>query len=276
MDIAFVLENGLLNELINLELREIGNVAQSYQLFVPRDKTGAFESEMDRIQQQYDDGVKAIDEYEAGKYEDIVRGGGSPKFEEEPSYLQGNLEAKCRDEIVALFKCCFDPDMFRENKGLFAKARQTPVEVKEDVSQLKMALSTIRRRLYSFLSIVGYYQRHKRYFIKRSDVYKVCCKYSREVCRMNEDLGMGFRYFYFFGSWGRVDVKQGFLDVDKISLQSLVTPYLTSNTEVLCKITDIITDSFGGKYGNDGWSRCMREVGEYIGRCEKEGIMKVC
>ena len=275
MEVLFILENELFNELVNLDLKEVGRVLNYFECFVPATRMDEFEEEAAKIQRGYDDEIKKIDEYESNEYEEIVKKGVAPKFEEEPSYLQGNIEAKYRDLLIKLIKKYFDSVTFINNKDRVIENEARVKEVKESVFDLTVSMTTVRRRLYSFLTVVGYYQRHSQYFLSRSDVYKICCKYSNEVCYINKSLGMTHQYYYIFGSWGRVDSDK-YLDVDKISLQSLVLPYLKSNTLELSHIIEIIDHGFKKFFGEEAWEYIWDETKKFIRECELKGMMKVC
>ena len=120
--------------------------------------------------------------------------------------------------------------------------------------------------------MLGYYQRHKGYFLSSSDFYKICEEYSRQVYKINKNLGMSHEFINIFISDKRLDKK--YIDIDKLSLIALLQPYLKHNTREINKIIEIMMKNLRGKNGGIAWDDAMKEVNEYIAECESKGIMK--
>ena len=287
MDIWFALENKLFNELVNFEFEEIRKAFNCFQLFVSPKEQNDFIKEASEAKQRFEEKVKKIDEYATTKYESLVKAGVSIGFEEEPGYRYQIVEAETKNDLIELFKKYFDVDIFSNNKDYLKDKTEEIKENDEDISNLRRATTAIRHHFYAFLSIIGWYQRHKHYFLSRSDVGRICRAYTFEVNCINSKLGLEHSpYRNVFGSWGRVDPKL-YLDVDKISLRDLVLKFCKTNTAQLARIAEICGEVFETKekkkFDEDGneieeetkFQKIIKKSNEYITKCENQGIMKV-
>ena len=287
MDIWFALENKLFNELVNFEFQDIRKAFGYFEYYVPFGKEEEFVAEATKAKQKYEAGIKKINKYEVNEYEEMLKKGINPTFEQEPGYQQQIVEAEARNDLIELFKKYFDVEIFLNNKSRIKADIENIKENEEDISNLRRATTVIRHNLYMFLSIVGWYQRHKHYFLSRSDVARICRAYTTETNIINAKLNLEYsQYRNVFGSWGRVDPKV-YLDIDKISLRDLVLKFCKTNTAQLAHIAEICADVLKMKmkpiFNEDGdfvgmedkMDIVIKRANQYIEKCEKQGIMKV-
>ena len=269
MDIWFIVENQMFSELSNYSFEEVRYVFNSAGFYVPEDKQSELISKAQVVKDDYLKKLNEIETYEKTVYCNVVDKQKVP-FEKDPTFMMGTLETEIKDKLINLIEEYFDEKTFERNKDLINKEDKKVVE--EDPYLLSVFLTTIRKRFYSFLTLVGYYQRHKNYFISKTDMYQINKEYSKAVYIMNKGLGKEYEYHNIFVSWGRLDDK--YLDVDKISLESLVCKYLKINTNELIEITKIMLKCFSMSFGNDAWDLIKDETGKYIKECEKNRLMK--
>ena len=278
VDFVFILENKMFNELVNYNFDEVGKLFSYGKVFFRPEQYDEIRSKVAIINEQYFSELNKIEEYEKGEFRQLIQLYDEVSFDEEPAYMVGVLELKSKQQIIKLIEQYFDEETFKLNKS------QIPSTVKEEVKeanygQLDVYLSRLgKTKLYGFISIVGFWQRRKGYFLNKSDVFKICSRYSNEGYYVNRDLGLEEKFYYIFGKWGRIGNK--FIDIDFISLKTLILPYLRNNINELIEIAKIIIDGFKVKsYKNDGeedpkWRNIQLEVAKFIQTCEEKGLIK--
>ena len=214
-----------------------------------------------------------------------------------PAYKIQTIEVQTKRKLIGLIRKYFNKELFQFNKPYIREFDVFKEEAVETPHEMLVALNVNKNRIYSLLSILGFYQRHCGYFLSRFDFLKLCYDYSNQVYQMNKSLGMEYRFVnIFIGSCRikpsrvkkvedtdeEIDIEvekyqsDKFIDIDKISLTMLIYPYLKNNTKEIHKIIEIMSRNFK-KYKKDsslGWSKTMEEVNTFIHECESKGIMK--
>jgi hypothetical protein len=209
-----------------------------------------------------------------------------PEFDE-PSFMIRDLEIQAQSKLIEIIRKYFDRDVFEKNKTSFFKHEVFQEQSVETPHELWVSLNVHKDHIYSILSILGYYQRHKGYFLSQSDFYKICYEYSSQVHYINRNLGMKYRFVNIFISSQRIksssksdgEVDESyqsskFIDVDKLSLIGLLQPYLKHNTNEIKQIIDIMMRNLRGRHGGLAWDSALEEVNNFISECESKGIMK--
>lgn len=271
MDIWFIVENEMFNELVSFSFEEIRKLVNCAEYYVPESKGMKFVEKGKIIKEEYTNELAKIEVYEKEVYNKKVDSHIKVRYEEDPTYLVGNLESKIRDQLIDLIEEYFDKETFLKNKDEIIK--EEVKEVEEDPYLLSVFVGTLRRQFYGFLSIIGYQQRHHNYFIRRSDIGKICRAYSAEVNYINKGLGKDQQeYHNIFGSWGRLG--PNYIDVDKISLISFVLKHLNTNTNEMIEITKIMMKGFQYGSGDGAWDWILEESNKYIMQCAQKGLMK--
>lgn len=271
MDIWFMLENEMFNELVSFSFEEIRSVINKAKYYVVKKNEEEFIGKAMDIKDGYVNELTKIEVYEKEVYNKKVDSHIKVRYEEDPTYLVGNLESKIRDQLIDLIEEYFDKETFLKYKDEIIK--EEVKEVEEDPYLLSVFVGTLRRQFYGFLSIIGYQQRHHNYFIRRSDIGKICRAYSAEVNYINKGLGKDQQeYHNIFGSWGRLG--PNYIDVDKISLISFVLKHLNTNTNEMIEITKIMMKGFKHGSGDDAWDWILEESNKYVIQCAQKGLMK--
>ena len=286
------LETEAFNELITFSLEEVKWVFDQHIYFVPNDKENQVIDEATNIEKWYKESLEKIIQYEEDEYsKKINQGEEVPEFET-PQYKVSNVETQTKRKLIFLISKYFDKSLFESNKPYIYNQEVFKEEVIETPHDLLVSLNVNKNRIYSLLSILGYYQRTKGYFISRSSWCKIRFEYSAQVHYVNKSLGMEYRPINIFNSWERIkppkDKKSDrvgepkpesyqsnkFIDMDKISLIMLLQPHLKYNTREINKIIEIMTKNFKKYRGDLAWEVTQIEVGEFISECESKGIMK--
>lgn len=270
MDIWFIIENQMFSELSNYSFEEVRYVFNSAGFYVPEDKQSELISKAQVVKDDYLKKLNEIETYEKTVYCNVVDKQKVP-FEKDPTFMMGTLETEIKDNLINLIEEYFDEKTFQRNKDLINKEDKKVVE--EDTYSLSNYLQTIRKHIYGFLSIVGYYQRHYNYFISKSDMNKINKQYSAAVYTINKGLGIKEDYYNIFISYDRIDGKK-YIDADNTSIISLAIKYLKVNTNELIEIVKIIRKEFSSSFGNGAWEVILEEVGKYIKECKKNRLMK--
>jgi hypothetical protein len=181
--------------------------------------------------------------------------------------------------------------MFQQNKPALCQEPIFKEETVEAAQELWVSLNVHKDHIYSVLSIIGYYQRHHRYFLSEEDFLKICYEYSNQVYYLNKHLGMKHRFVNIFMGNQRIKSSKSdeevdesfqsnkFVDVDKISLIMLLQPYLKNNTREIVKIIEIMMKNTSIRHGRKhsssmAWPKTLEEVRVFIAECESKGIMK--
>lgn len=282
---CFVME--AFNELINFSFEEVRAAFNQFEYYVSLGKEEAFVSESIQVKNWYSEELKMIEKYTQEEYTDLVNSGEDiPEFDE-PSFMIRDLEIQAQSKLIEIIRKYFDRDVFEKNKTSFFKHEVFQEESVETPHELWVSLNVHKDHIYSILSILGYYQRHKGYFLSQSDFYKICYEYSRQVHYINRNLGMKYRFVNIFISSQRIksssksdeEVDESyqsskFIDVDKLSLIGLLQPYLKHNTNEIKQIIDIMMRNLRGRHGGLAWDSALEEVNNFISECESKGIMK--
>lgn len=266
------LENEAFNELINFSFGEVRNLFNWYAYYVPTSKAEPFVSEASVVKSKYEEELDRIEKYIKEEYTDLVNSGVDIPEYDEPSFMIKEVELQSKSQLIRLIKKYYDKEVFKKNRSVLCSHDFFKEESIETPHELWVSLNVHKNHTYSLLSMLGYYQRHKGYFFSSSDFYKICEEYSRQVYKINKNLGMSHEFINIFISDKRLDKK--YIDIDKLSLIALLQPYLKHNTREINTIIEIMMKNLRGKNGGIAWDDAMKEVNEYIAECESKGIMK--
>ena len=287
MKLLECLENEAFNELINFSFEEVRSVFNQNKYFVSGENGDHFTSEALQVINWYKEEIKNIESYTQGEYTDLINSGVDVPEDEEPQFKVKEVEIQMKSRLIDLIKRYFDKDLFEQNRSAIYGQEIFKEESVETPHELWISLNVHKDHIYSILSILGYYQRHKGYFLSQSDFYKICYEYSSQVHYINRNLGMKYRFVNIFigsqriktSSKGDEEVDESyqsskFIDVDKLSLIGLLQPYLKHNTNEIKQIIDIMMRNLRGRHGGLAWDRAQEEVNQFIAECEAKGIMK--
>ena len=289
------IETGAFNELINFSFEEVRAFFNFNQYFVLDEDGDQFIKEATQIKNWYTEELNKIEKYAQTTYTDNINSGMDvPEFDM-PQYKIDQAEIQTKRKLIGLIKKYLNKDLFELNKPQIYGHPIFKEQTVETPHELLIALNLNKNRLYSLLSIIGYYQRKHRYFLSQASFLSICNEYSNQVYRVNKSLGMQYRFVNIFIGSERIKPSKGkkenltdeelenlkhyqnnkFIDVDKISLLMLIQPYLKYNTKELCKIIEIMEKTFKScKDGDLAWEITMNQVGEFLSECETKGIMR--
>ena len=272
----YILENKMFNELVNFSFEEMKNLFSYGKLFFPLNKHDEIREKVRQLDEVSNIEINKINEYERGEFQNIIKANDEVCFDEEPAYMYGIVQLKYKNKIISIIKEYFDDELFNKNKNQMIMDNDKGVE-EVSIGQLDVYLSRLgKTKIYGFLSIVGYYQRRRNYFLNKSAIFDICWKYSNEVNYVNKALGINNEFHYIFGKWGRIEDK--YIDIDYISLKNLVLPYFKNNVNELIEISKIIIKGFSQRGGNNNedskWKNIQLEVAKYINVCETKGLIK--
>ena len=286
MKLLECLENEAFNELINFSFGEVRNLLNQFIYYVSLAKEEAFISEASVVKAKYEEELERIEKYTREEYADLVSAGVDIPEYDEPSFMVKDIELQTKSQLVGLIRKYFDKNIFELNRSELYGQTIFKEETIEKPHELWVSLNVHKDHIYSILSILGYYQRHKNYFLSRSDFYQICYEYSKQVHYINRNLGMKYRFVNIFISSQRIkssyqsdEVDESFqssqfIDVDKLSLIGLLQPYLKHNTHEINKIIEIMMKNLRGRRGGIAWESALEEVNKFIAECETKGIMK--
>ena len=275
------------NELINFPFEDVRVAFNQFDCYVAMGKEESFVKEVVHIKNWYSEELKKIEKYTQEEYTDLVNSGEDIPEYDEPSFMIKEVEIQVKSKMIEIISKYFDRDVFEKNKTFFFKNEVFQEKSVETPHELWVVLNVHKDHIYSILSILGYYQRHKGYFLSQSDFYKICYEYSSQVHYINRDLGMRYRFVNIFISSQRIkssskdseDVDESyqsskFIDVDKLSLLALLQPYLKHNTNEIKHIIDIMMKNLRGRRGGIAWDSALEEVNNFVSECEAKGLMK--
>ena len=286
MKLLDCLENEAFNELINFSFGEVRNLLNQFIYYVPFAKEEIFISEASAVKVKYEEEMERIEKYTREEYADLVSAGVDIPEYDDPSFMVKDVELKIKSQLIGLIKKYFDRREFEQNRSALYGQTIFKEETIEKPHELWVSLNVHKDHIYSLLSILGYYQRKKNYFLSQSDFYQVCYEYSKQVHYINRNLGMKYRFVNIFISSQRIkssyqsdEVDESFqssqfIDVDKLSLIGLLQPYLKHNTHEINKIIEIMMKNLRGRRGGIAWESALEEVNKFIAECETKGIMK--
>lgn len=266
------LENEAFNELINFSFEEVRAAFNQFRYYVPLTKEDEFASDLIKVKNKYAEEVADIEKYAKEEYAKLVRAGVDIPEYDDPVFMIKAVELQTKSQLIDLIKKYFNRDVFERNKPALYSQEIFKKKSVETPHELWVTLNVHKKHIYSLLSIIGYYQRSRGYFLSAADFFKICSDYSRQVCKINEKLGLGFQFFNIFISDQRLD--STFINVDNLSLLALLQPYLKHNTNEIKKIIEIMMKNLRGSYGGIAWDSTIEEVNQFIDECEKKGIMK--
>lgn len=282
---CFVME--AFNELINFPFEDVRVAFNQFEYYVAIGKEESFIKEVVQVKNWYSEELKKIEKYTQEEYTDLVNSGEDIPEYDEPSFMIKEVEIQVKSKMIEIISKYFDRDVFEKNKTSFFKHEVFQEQSVETPHELWVSLNVHKDHIYSILSILGYYQRHKGYFLSQSDFYKICYEYSSQVHYINRNLGMKYRFVNIFISSQRIksssksdgEVDESyqsskFIDVDKLSLIGLLQPYLKHNTNEIKQIIDIMMRNLRGRHGGLAWDSALEEVNNFISECESKGIMK--
>jgi hypothetical protein len=256
-----------------------------------------FVCEATQVKTRYTEELNKVEQYAQGEYTVKINSGDAvPEFET-PQFKVKAVETQTKRQLIKLIAEYFNRDLFQSNKTFLYGHELFKEETVEAPHELLIALNVNKTKIYSLLSILGYYQRNYGYFLSRTDFLAICYDYSHQVHIINKNLGMEYRFVNIFLSSSRIKPPKKrktegtvdsnidnalseqfqstkFIDVDKISLLMLIQPYLKNNTQEICKIIEIMMKNFRKYRGMVAWEKTMEEVRAFIADCEAKGIMK--
>ena len=214
-----------------------------------------------------------IEKYTKEEYTELVNSGVEiPEFDE-PAFMAQDLEIQIQSQLIGLIRKYFDKDEFAQHRSELYGRGIFKEESIETPHELWVSLNVHKNHTYSLLSMLGYYQRHYRYFLSSTDYFRIREDYSRQVYRMNKNLGLEYGFVDIFLSDKRLDKK--YIDIDKLSLIGLLQPYLKHNTHEINRMIEIMMKNLRGGYGGpEAWANAKEEVNQFIVECEAKGIMK--
>ena len=261
------------SELYKLTFQEVVEVINRNLYFVVDEEASKrLISKAQPIKDEYLAERKKIEEYQANVYNPSVdRGIYLPA---DPCFMYGKLETETKDKLIEVVIEFFDVATFKKYKDdTFDVA--PPEGPSQDINGLAKVLMTMRKWTYQFITMVDWWHRHEGYFLSWPDMYGVCCRYSKEVVVINRKAGLGFQFINLFQPWTRLDkLSEDYIDIDDISLQSLVLPCFKENVDQLIVIAETIKKAFRGSHGKRAWDEAIKSVSKYIKECEAKGIMK--
>lgn len=289
------LESGAFNELIRFSFEEVRSVFNLNQYFVLDEHYDKFIYEASQVKSWYTDALNKIEVYAQGEYAANLNSGIEVPEIDTPQYKVRNIEVQTKRKLIQLIIKYFNQDLFQHNKPQIYGHEIFKEEAIETPYEMLVALNVNKNRIYSLLSILGYYQRHRGYFLSRAEFMNICYDYSCQVHFINKSLGMEYRFVnIFIGNQrikpskktdGKVDTNidnflseqfqsHKYIDIDKISLLMLIQPYLKHNTQEIHKIIEVMMKNFRKYRGANAWEKTMEEVNSFIAECEVKGIMK--
>lgn len=296
MNILECFESEAFNELINFSFEEVRAAFNLNKYFVLEEQGDQFIVEASQVKEWYTEALNKIEEYSQGGYLVNKNSGIEiPEFEE-PQYKVNGVEIQTKRKLINLITKYFNKELFQLNKQQIYGQAVFKEDAIETPHEMLISLNVNKSRIYSLLSILGYYQRRYGYFLSRFDFLKICYDYSNQVYFINKNLGMEYRFVNIFISSSRIKPSKSkktqggvdsnidnfvseqfqsnkFIDIDKTSLLMLIQPYLKHNTKEINKIIEIMTENFK-KYKTDAWDKTWNEVEKFIKECEIKGIMK--
>jgi hypothetical protein len=297
MNIKECFETGSFNEMIQFSFDEVRAAFNLNKYFVLDEHGEEFISEAIRVKNWYNDELNQIESYSQGEYTSNINLGIEIPDYDTPQFKVKAVETQAKRKLIQLITKYFNQELFQINKPFIYGHECFKEEPVETLHEMLVALNVNKSKLYSLLSILGYYQRNYGYFLSRADFLSICYNYSNQVYVINKRLGMEYRFVNIFLSSGRIKPPKKrkssgsvdsnidnviseqyqstkFIDIDKISLLMLVQPYLKNNTQEVCKIIEIMMWNFKKYRGMDAWGQTMAEVRTFIAECEAKGIMK--
>lgn len=297
MNIVECFETEAFNELINFSFEEVRAAFNLFNYFVSPEKVEQFVDEATIVKSLYVEELNKIEEYAQNEYTEKVNSGTDIPEYETPKYKIKNVEVQTKRKLIKLITSYFNKDLFQRNKKIIYGNDIFKEEAVETPHELLVSLNVNKNRIYSLLTLIGYYQRHYHYFLSKADFLKICYDYSHQAYIINKNLGMEYRFVNIFIGTSRIKPTKSkkpntnvdtnvdrfisdqyqnrkFIDVDKISLLMLIQPYLKNNTQELNKIIEIMNKNFKKYMGELAWKKTMDETNEFIAECEAKGIMK--
>lgn len=297
MKILEYLESEAFNELINFPFEEVREVFDLHKYFVSPEYVVPFAEERCKVENWYAEELDKVEEYAQGEYVERKDIGEELAEFEEPQYMISKIEDQTKSRLLRVLTKYFNIDLFLANRPFIYKEGRYKEETVETPHEMLVALNVSKNRIYSLLSILGFYQRHDGYFLSKSAFLNICCEYSKQVYLVNKSFGMEERFVNIFLGSERIkppkikkkannvdeNIKEAvssqhqsskYIDIDKISLLMLIQPYLKHNTQEIRKIIEIMMQNFNKYKGKDAWDKTMYDVNAFIAECEYKGIMK--
>lgn len=299
MTIRDCFEMEAFNELITFsfdEVKEVFNKTNMY--FVLPEQGDDFTQEAIQVKTWYAEELDKIEKYAQEDYTNKINTGVFVPDYDEPQYKIKNVEIQAKRKLIRLISKYFNKEQFDRNREEVSGLEIFKEPAVETPHEMLIALNLHKNKIYSLLSTIGYYQRHYGYFLSKADFLKICYEYSNQVYFINKKLGMEYHFINIFladcriapnkkrkTSDGSVEEQvekainekhqsSKYIDIDKISLLSLIQPYLKHNTKEITKIIEIMTTGFEKYKDEFTWDSIWAETAEYISECEKNGIMK--
>ena len=299
MNIWECFETEAFNELMKFSFQEVREAFNYNHYFFAYEQEEEIIKDILEAKDWYSKELDKIEAYAQGEYTQKKNSGAYIPEYAEPTFKINRIENLIKSELIRILSKYFNKELFQLNKhhiyghGVF---KEETIETPHD---LRITLNVNKNRIYSLLSILGYYQRHRGYFLSQSAFLSICLNYSNQVYAINKNLGMEYRFVNIFIASSRIKPQKRkktdgsvddnianvvseqyqnnkFIDIDKISLLTLIQPYLKHNTKEIKTIIEIMMKNFDKYKKNSAlaWKITMDETNAFIADCESKGIMK--
>jgi hypothetical protein len=292
-------ETEAFNELINFSFQEVREAFNYYRFFFACEQEEEIIKDILEAKDWYSKELDAVEAYAHGEYAQKKNSEIYIPEYAEPIFKINRIENQTKSELIRIIEKYFNKERYQLNKHHIYEQGAFKEEAIETPHEMLVALNVNKNRIYSLLSILGYYQRHCRYFVSQAAFLNICLNYSNQVYAINKNLGMEYRFVNIFISNSRIKPPKckksdgsvennianavteryqshKFIDIDKISLLMLIQPYLKHNTKEVKTIIEIMMKNFDKYKKNSAlaWKVTMAEVDAYIAECELKGIMR--
>ena len=273
MNIQDYLEYNNFAGLAIFSLEDLLEAADEYQNFIYSENYQEYLNKKEEYKKQYELDLKDKVERVREAYNKAIENNQIP--DDDPDIVMAKVRSVYRNNIINLIRKYFAYNVFATGKLEIKNYNPHLNQQSKDSNDLAVALVPIRRQLYTFLSIVGYYQYKKSYFLSKDDWRAMNYIYGKEVAFVNQPLGYQYNSkISLFLKENRINTgkKKTFIDIDPISLESLIVKYLKTNITQLIEIAHIIRSKFN-KASANVWEDIKKEVDEYIKLCEAQRLM---
>lgn len=192
MNILECFETGAFNELIRFSFEEVRAAFNLNGYFVSSEQMDRFVCEATQVKTKYTEELNKVEQYAQGEYTVKINSGDEvPEFET-PQFKVKAVETQTKRQLIKLIAEYFNRDLFQSNKTFLYGHELFKEETVEAPHELLIALNVNKTKIYSLLSILGYYQRNYGYFLSRTDFLAICYDYSHQVHIINKNLGTVF------------------------------------------------------------------------------------
>ena len=273
MNIWDYLENGNFAGLAIFSLEDLLAASDEFENFAYPSNYQEIRTLKEEFKNKYEKDLDTKVKKAQDDYDKAVANGEIPN--EDPTIVAQKVRSEYRNKLIWLLKNYFVQNEFVAGRLSIKDYKENNSIEKKDSSDLAVALVPIRRQLYTFLSVIGYYQYHKKYFLSQKDWSEMNYLYGKEVAFVNQPLGYAYdKNISLFLKERRLNKnkKKEFIDIDPISLETLIVEHLKSNINEAIEIAHIIRNNFEHATG-DTWKQIQEDVNEYIKQQENLRLM---